>query len=100
MNKNSQSFWRTPNGIAATGLIAMLGLLLVIEHRQHIFDVLPFLLLGACLLMHVFMHGSHGHGSNQHKEGSESRSNDYQRGLDDGKKKALAKRESEQNDVG
>lgn len=32
------------------------------EHRAHLLGVLPFLLLLACPLMHVFMHGGHGHG--------------------------------------
>jgi len=33
---------------------------LVLEHRAHLFGALPFLLLLACPLMHLFMH--HGHG--------------------------------------
>lgn len=32
------------------------------EHRAHLLGVLPFLLLLACPLIHMFMHGSHGHG--------------------------------------
>lgn len=36
------------------------------EHRAHLFGVLPYLLLLACPLMHLFMHGGHrrhrGHG--------------------------------------
>lgn len=41
------------------------------EHRAHLLGVLPFLLLLACPLMHMFMHGSHGHGGDgrrKHKE--------------------------------
>ena len=33
------------------------------EHRAHFFGALPFLLLLACPLMHVFMHGGRGGGS-------------------------------------
>jgi len=33
---------------------------LTLEHRAHFFGALPFLLLLACPLMHLFMH--HGHG--------------------------------------
>ncbi len=34
------------------------------EHRAHLFGALPFLLLLACPLMHLFHHGGHGgHGS-------------------------------------
>lgn len=35
------------------------------EHRGHILGVLPYLLLLACPLMHIFMHGGHGH----HRQG-------------------------------
>lgn len=30
------------------------------EHRAHILGVLPYSLLGLCLLMHFFMHRGHG----------------------------------------
>ncbi|HXG82054.1 MAG TPA: DUF2933 domain-containing protein [Sphingomicrobium sp.] len=37
-----------------------LALLLISDHRQHALDFLPFLILLACPLMHLFMHhGSH-----------------------------------------
>mgnify|MGYP001764314098 CR=1 FL=1 len=37
---------------------------LLAEHRAHLFGALPYLLLLACPLMHMFMHGGHGgHGS-------------------------------------
>ncbi|CAX23054.1 protein of unknown function [Methylorubrum extorquens DM4] len=35
---------------------------LLTEHRAHAFGVLPWLLLLACPLLHLFMHGGHGHG--------------------------------------
>jgi hypothetical protein len=31
------------------------------EHRAHLFAALPYLLLAACPLMHVFHHGHHRH---------------------------------------
>lgn len=34
------------------------------EHRAHLFGILPYLLLLACPLMHLFMH--HGHGGHGH----------------------------------
>lgn len=38
---------------------------LLSEHRAHLFGILPYLLLLACPLMHLFMHHGHGdHGSN------------------------------------
>ena len=51
--------------IVLIAFLAMGGFYLLAEHRAHAFAVLPFLLLPACLLMHVFMHGGHGgHGGN------------------------------------
>ena len=31
------------------------------EHRQHVLGVLPYLILAACPIIHLFMHRSHGH---------------------------------------
>ena len=55
-----KGFWRSRY---ALGLLVMGGVatyFLLSEHRAHFFGALPFLLLLACPLMHVFMH--HGHG--------------------------------------
>ena len=40
--------------------VAIAGFFLITEHWAHLFGILPFLLLLACPLMHLFMH--HGHG--------------------------------------
>lgn len=44
---------------------------LLTEHRAHLLGVLPFLLFLACPLMHVFMHGGHGHGSDRGQKNGE-----------------------------
>jgi hypothetical protein len=36
---------------------------LIIEHRPHLFGWLPYLIILACPLMHLFMHRGHHHGS-------------------------------------
>jgi hypothetical protein len=41
-------------------LIAVLGYFLIMEHWAHIVPWLPWLILLACPLMHVFMHRGHG----------------------------------------
>ena len=46
--------------IALVAFLAIAGFYLLAEHRAHAFAVLPFLLLPACLLMHIIMHGGHG----------------------------------------
>ena len=53
-------FWgsRYAVGLLVIGAVAMYFLLS--EHRTHFFGALPFLLLLACPLMHMFMHGGHG----------------------------------------
>jgi hypothetical protein len=43
-----------------------LGLLLLTDHREHVLDFLPFLILLVCPLMHLFMH--HGSGSGHHSK--------------------------------
>lgn len=45
--------------IAWVVLAAVAGFFLLSEHRAHFLGALPYLLLLACPLMHVFMH--HGH---------------------------------------
>lgn len=50
-------------------LAVVLGFFLFAEHRAHLFGALPFLLILACPLMHLFMHkghGAHGVGTGAH----------------------------------
>tara|TARA_R110002012_G_scaffold247657_3_gene423327 strand:- start:1106 stop:1450 length:345 start_codon:yes stop_codon:yes gene_type:complete len=68
MNNKQKSFWSTPTGWAALGLIGAASYFLLVEHQQHFFEYLPFLILLLCPLMHVFMHGSHGHGDHKGHE--------------------------------
>ncbi|RNJ48177.1 DUF2933 domain-containing protein [Methylocystis hirsuta] len=42
------------------GFLAIAGFYLVTEHTAHLFGALPYLLLLACPLMHIFMHRDHG----------------------------------------
>jgi hypothetical protein len=45
---------------------AIVAALFVAEHRAHVIAYLPWLLLAACPLMHLFMH--HGHGRHERQE--------------------------------
>lgn len=50
--------------------LAIAAFFLITEHRAHLLGALPFLLLLACPLMHLFMHHRHGaHGG--HDENTE-----------------------------
>lgn len=40
--------------------ILITGFFLIAEHRAHVIPYLPWLLLAACPLMHMFMHRGHG----------------------------------------
>lgn len=57
----------------AFAVFAIIGaFFLLAEHRAHVVPFLPWLILLACPLMHMFMHGGHrGHGGDR---GSENRS--------------------------
>jgi hypothetical protein len=88
MSNQKQSFWLTYKGLAAMGLIASATYFLLMEHRQHVIEFLPYLILLLCPLMHVFMHGGHGHGGGDHHDhGPENESDAYKRGLEDGRKR-------------
>lgn len=51
--------WSRAN-IVLIAFLAIAGFYLITEHRAHVLGFLPFLLLLACPLLHVFMHGGHG----------------------------------------
>jgi len=46
------------------GFLLIAGFFLVAEHRAHVYPYLPFLLLLACPLLHLF-HGHGGHGKDR-----------------------------------
>ncbi|WP_299975575.1 DUF2933 domain-containing protein [uncultured Pseudoteredinibacter sp.] len=86
--KQKQSFWFSSNGLAALILIGAVSYFLLMEHREHLFQALPFLILLLCPLMHIFMHGGHGHGGHGEHGGNDDKSRDgdpgYQKGYEDG----------------
>lgn len=55
-----RSLFRSRAGVTLMGFIVIAGFLLVTEHTAHVFGALPYLLLLACPLLHLFMHGGHG----------------------------------------
>ena len=54
------------------GFCGIAALFLFYEHTMHVLGVLPFLLLLACPLMHLFMHHGHGQGGHQHGDAGKS----------------------------
>jgi hypothetical protein len=56
------AWWRTPTGIAVIGFALVAAFYVLREHWGHALGALPYLLLLACPLMHLFMqHGHHRH---------------------------------------
>lgn len=89
MSTKRTSFWLTPKGLAALGLIGAVTYFLLMEHRQHVWQYLPFLILLACPFMHLFIHRGHGdHGEQDDSQAGETYQGAYQRGLKDGRKQA------------
>ncbi|MEO6073603.1 MAG: DUF2933 domain-containing protein [Burkholderiales bacterium] len=74
-NFEPQAFWGSRYSIGLVVLGAIAAYFLITEHRAHFFFALPFLLLLACPLMHVFMHGGHGGygGGDGHQHGGPQR---------------------------
>ncbi len=61
-------FWGSRYSIGWLVIGAVAAYFLLTEHLAHVVGALPFLLLAACPLMHLFMH--HGHdGHDPHHEG-------------------------------
>lgn len=55
-------FWKSRMGLVTIGFLAVALFFLLAEHRAHFFGALPWLLILACPLLHLFMHRGHGHG--------------------------------------
>lgn len=92
MNTKKTSFWLTSKGLASMGLIGAVTYFLLMEHQQHVWQYLPFLIFLACPLMHMFMHGGHGdhshHGEHDGVDEGKPDQDAYQQGLEEGRKQA------------
>ncbi|MDX8477945.1 DUF2933 domain-containing protein [Mesorhizobium sp. VK24D] len=55
-----RGFWTSTTGLLTIAFLAIAAFFLVSEHRAHALGFLPWLLLLACPLLHVFGHGGHG----------------------------------------
>lgn len=59
-----RGFLASRSGIVLIVFLGLVGFLLTTEHRAHALGALLWLLILACPLLHLFMHGGHeGHGS-------------------------------------
>ncbi|MER8528082.1 MULTISPECIES: DUF2933 domain-containing protein [unclassified Mesorhizobium] len=61
--------WTSKAGLVTIAFLLIAAFFLLTEHRAHTFGVLPFLLLLACPLLHMSMHGGHrGHGGHARRK--------------------------------
>lgn len=66
---DSSNGWRsTTMKYAFSGFALVAAFFLLTEHTAHVFGYLPYLLILACPLMHIFGHGGHGHGGHSGKD--------------------------------
>ena len=56
---------------AAIMVAVIIGFFVLREHWGHVFGFLPYLLLLACPLMHLFMHHDHGHGHHENRDAAQ-----------------------------
>lgn len=58
------------------GFLAIAAFFLLAEHQAHVLGALPYILLLACPLMHIFGHGGHrGHGNHDAGDSRDSKEN-------------------------
>jgi len=65
--KNMMCHFLSWKGIVFTLVLAGISYYLLTVHREHLAVALPYLILLACPLMHIFGHG-HGHHQHNHEE--------------------------------
>lgn len=61
---SGKGFFGSKSNPALIAFLLIAGVFLVAEHRSHVIEWLPFILLAACPLMHL-LHGHGGHGKHQ-----------------------------------
>jgi hypothetical protein len=68
MKHTKKAWWRNPSNLTLAVFLAVGGYFLWTEHKAHVIAALPWVLVGGCLVMHLFMHGSHGHGGGGYRD--------------------------------
>jgi DUF2933 family protein len=63
--RRDRSWLRSRSGLVCVGFLLIAGFFVLTEHTAHVLGVLPYLLLLACPLLHLF-HRGHGGGHGSH----------------------------------
>jgi hypothetical protein len=69
---------RSRSRLVLLAFLAIAGFFVITEHTAHVLGLLPYLLLLACPLIHLF-HGGHGRGHGSHGGGTPSRTDETPR---------------------
>ena len=82
-SEGNGSFLTSRFGLVLLGFLVIAGALLFSEHRAHILGASLWLVLLACPLLHMFMHGGHGghgssHGNDNRSLGPDQQSSPHQ----------------------
>ena len=57
---SQQHNWlKSPRGLILLAFLAITAFFLMMEHRAHVFGVLPYVLFLLCPVLHLLMHGRH-----------------------------------------
>lgn len=59
-------------GLATAVAVGILAFLVYTGHTAHLLGALPYLLILSCPLLHIFMHGGHGHHHGGRKPSSDN----------------------------
>lgn len=54
------SFWKSKTPLVVAGFLLVASFFLFSEHRAHALGILPYLIILACPVLHIFMHSGHG----------------------------------------
>lgn len=61
-------FFASRANVVLVAFLAIGAFYLILEHRAHLLGWLPWLVLAACPLLHMYMHGGHeDHGAGGHR---------------------------------
>ena len=71
MGHGIDRWWQHRSKLGLAVFLGIGGYFLWTEHRAHVIEYLPWILLLGCVGMHMFMHGGHGHGGGKRREGDE-----------------------------